>query len=86
MFGNTTSQFAQCPKCSSKIAQEVRFTWWGGALGPKLFNHVKCQTCGKTYNGDTGKDNNMYIAIYFIVSAIALAVMFSAFGIFSYLK
>src|SRR2546423_12142955 len=33
------SAFAPCPACSSPDARKVTFTWWGGLLGPALFNH-----------------------------------------------
>ena len=46
--------FASCPQCKDTNAQLVKFTWWGGVLGPKLLSHVKCQSCGKKYNGKTG--------------------------------
>ena len=45
--------FAGCPFCGKSEAEKVGFTWWGGVLGPKLLNHVKCLGCGKKYNGKT---------------------------------
>jgi hypothetical protein len=51
-------------------AQPVRYTWWGGALGPKLFTHVKCGQCGEQYNGKTGGSNSRNIAIYLVVSSV----------------
>lgn len=60
-------QYAPCPSCRQSVAQKMSFTWWGGLLGPKLLTHVKCQACGKTYNGKTGKDNTTNIVIYFAV-------------------
>jgi uncharacterized protein (DUF983 family) len=62
--------FAPCPKCNNALAERVKFTWWGGVLGPKLLSHVKCGACGSKYNGKTGKDNTTGIAIYFVVVAI----------------
>jgi len=55
--------FASCPQCKDTNAQLVKFTWWGGVLGPKLLSHVKCQSCGKKYNGKTGGDNTTNIII-----------------------
>ncbi len=45
---------ANCPKCGSNSATKVGFTWWGGALGPRLFRVVKCGKCRAQYNGRTG--------------------------------
>lgn len=60
-------QYAACPNCGQSNATKVKYTWWGGALGPAMFNHVKCQNCGTQYNGRTGKSNQTSIIIYFIV-------------------
>lgn len=79
-------QFAQCPKCSASNAKKVGFTWWGGALGPMMFSHVKCQNCGKTYNGKTGKDNTTKIFIYVLVCIIIAFFVFAAIGFLNALK
>ena len=60
--------YAPCPKCGSTNATKVKFTWWGGALGPNMFAHVKCQNCGTEYNGKTGKSNQTNILIYFLAT------------------
>jgi len=68
-----------CPKCRGH-AEPVKFTWWGGVLGPKLLTHVKCQSCGHAYNGKSGKDNTAGIAIYFaVIAVLAFVVMFAIF-------
>ena len=73
--------YAPCPQCSNAAAQKMNFTWWGGILGPKLLTHVKCQACGKQYNGKTGKDNTTNIAIYFVVvGLICLGLVFVVFA------
>ena len=56
-----------CPNCGQADANKVGFTWWGGALGPRLFNHVKCNSCGSTYNAKSGDSNTTYIIIYSVV-------------------
>lgn len=61
------NEFAPCPACQSRTAQRLNFSWWGGALGPRLLTHVKCGGCGVTYNGKTGRSNNTAIAIYVVV-------------------
>lgn len=74
--------YAPCPKCSSASAEPVKFTWWGGVLGPKLLTHVKCGSCGTTYNGKSGKDNAVGILVYFAVVGLicfVLAVVAVAF-------
>ena len=63
-----TTQYAPCPNCGQSNAKKVRYTWWGGALGPNMFTHVKCQNCGTQYNGKTGKSNQTNIILYFAVS------------------
>lgn len=69
------SLYAPCPKCSGTQSTEVGFTWWGGVLGPKLLNHVKCQRCGTAYNGKSGKSNTTGIAIYSAVIALACFIL-----------
>jgi hypothetical protein len=68
-------QFAPCPNCRCTTATRVKYTMWGGVLGPKLLTHVKCAQCGSKYNGKTGKSNMGAIIIYTVVLfAIAVAV------------
>lgn len=82
------TNFAPCPFCHAARAEKVKFTWWGGLLGPKLLTHVKCLSCGKGYNGKTGKDNTTNIVIYAIVIAIILfffvVVLLAALGLLMY--
>ncbi len=78
----TQPQTAPCPKCGSTDAKKVSFTWWGGALGPRLFNLVKCNSCGTEYNGKTGKSNQQNMIIYMIVS---LLIVFCLCGGLSFL-
>jgi len=63
--------------------QPVKFTWWGGLLGPKMLSHVKCQQCGLAYNGKSGQSNTTGIVIYaivvnVIVFALVLVVVLAA--------
>ncbi len=68
-----------CPKCGAGDPKTLTFTWWGGALGPKLLSHVKCLNCGHKYNGKTGGDNTAGIAIYFaVVGILSFILMFVA--------
>jgi uncharacterized protein (DUF983 family) len=71
-----TNQYAPCPKCRSTGAELMKFTWWGGLLGPKILTHVKCPACGHTFNGKTGRDNTTGIVIYsVIVGVVALGLL-----------
>ncbi len=63
-------QYAPCPKCGSTDAKKVNYTWWGGVLGPRLFNLVKCNSCGMEYNGKTGKSNQTNMIIYLVASFV----------------
>lgn len=66
----TTTQYKSCPKCGSTSIEKVKFTWWGGALGPSMFAHVKCNNCGIQFNGKTGQSNQTNIVIYFLVTGL----------------
>ena len=66
----TTTQYKPCPKCGSTNVEKVKFTWWGGALGPSMFTHVKCNNCGTQFNGKTGQSNQTNIFIYFLVTGL----------------
>ena len=75
------TSYVPCPKCHG-AAEKLKFTWWGGILGPKILTHVKCLACGYKYNGKTGKDNTTGIIIYsvivFLLCMALLVVMVAA--------
>jgi hypothetical protein len=81
------TEFAPCPKCNNSAAERLKFTWWGGALGPKILTHVKCGACGMKYNGKTGRDNTTGIVVYSIiagvVSFVLLFIVVFAFAVLS---
>ena len=62
-----SSEYVPCPRCSRPGPEQMKFTWWGGLLGPVLFNHVKCHGCGLTYNGKSGQSNTNNIVIYSVI-------------------
>jgi transposase-like protein len=64
-----------CPQCGSKQIQKVSYTLWGGMIGPRLLNHVKCQDCKATFNGKTGQSNARAIGIYLVFTFIITAVL-----------
>ena len=80
------TNYAPCPKCRAVGADRMKFTWWGGLLGPKILTHVKCPQCGFGYNGKTGRENTTGIVIYSIVVGIVVfgfvVVLIAAMGIF----
>jgi rubredoxin len=72
---NVRFENAPCPKCASQKAKAIEFTWWGGLLGPRMLNHVKCTACGMAYNGKTGKSNRQAITIYTAVATVVAAFL-----------
>ena len=75
------TNYAPCPQCNNSNAQKLNFTWWGGAIGPRILTHVKCNTCGKKYNGKTGGDNTTNIIIYSVVVGVVCFILFFAFAV-----
>lgn len=71
---NVPIETAPCPRCGLDRAVPVGYSWWGGALGPKILNHVKCLHCSATFNSKTGKSNNVGITVYIVVSTILVAI------------
>ena len=65
-----TGEFVPCPRCARPDPEKLKFTWWGGMLGPRMLSHVKCSGCGLAYNGKTGQSNNTKITVYVIVTSI----------------
>jgi transposase-like protein len=65
-----------CPRCQSPNVNRPTFTWWGGALGPKLFSHAICKGCGFGFNFKTGKSNTGAITAYVAISTtIAIVIL-----------
>ena len=73
---NEFSNEAGCPKCGNTLVSPVKYTWWGGLLGPKLLHHTKCDSCGYRYNSKTRKSNTNAIIIY---SVVIFEVFFAVF-------
>jgi len=80
------TNYVPCPKCAG-AAEKLKFTWWGGILGPKILTHVKCTACGYKYNGKSGKDNTTGIIIYSAIVAVLclglVAAMFVGLAVLS---
>jgi len=69
-----------CPACGSSDVTPIRYTWWGGVLGPKLLHHTKCNACKHRYNSKTRGSNTTAIVIYSVVLFVLV------FGIMFYAK
>ncbi len=65
-----------CPKCGSVNITPVRYTWWGGIIGPRIMNHTKCQDCRYVYNKKSGESNNKNIVLYFVVIFVLTFAVF----------
>jgi hypothetical protein len=76
------TSYAPCPKCHSANAEKVKFSWWGGVLGPKMLTHVKCGNCGYKYNGKSGRDNTLGVVIYTMVVAGLGFIIFFVIALF----
>jgi len=70
------NEYVPCPNCGRLDIKKVGYTWWGGAMGPKMFNHVRCNHCGTTYNGKTGASNTMMILLYNLVVIIVVVFIY----------
>lgn len=62
--------YQACYNCGETNHTKVTFSFWGGMLGPKLLNHVKCNNCNTTYNGKTGQSNKQAITLYLVISLV----------------
>ena len=69
------ANYKPCPECNSANVNQMSFTWWGGLIGPKVLSHVKCDDCGKQFNGKTGNDNTVGIVIYTVVVGLIVLVL-----------
>jgi transposase-like protein len=61
---------AKCPNCGHQSASKVGFTWWGGAVAPRVFHVVKCHQCARQYNGRTGGSLTRVIVIYQLAAVL----------------
>ena len=68
-------EWAECPSCGACDATRVRWTWWGGLVGPMIINTVRCNDCGTKYNGVHGDSNTTRIVIYTVVAGLISLVI-----------
>lgn len=64
-----------CPQCGQVTGKRIRYTWWGGAVGPALMSLTRCQACGFQFNAKTGLSTKKAILVYNLV-AVGIAVLF----------
>jgi len=58
----------KCPKCgSAEPGVPVKFTIWGGLIGPRMLHHVACPKCGAKYNGRSGQSNTRNITLFICI-------------------
>jgi hypothetical protein len=77
------SGFEPCPYCKTDKAQRIRFTPWGGVIGPALLSLVKCAGCGGHFNGRSGRCVKGAIKLYTLTMLMALVVLM-AFIMYSF--
>ncbi len=79
----TPTTVPPCPKCGDiRNRTQVRFTFWGGAIGPALVNHTLCNSCRTTFNGKTGKSNKNIIRYGFLLPTIIGLLVVVALAIY----
>ena len=64
-----------CPYCQGEAAKPVRFTAWGGVIGPFMLSLVKCRDCGEHFNGKNGRCVKKAIRLYTMTTLVLLAVL-----------
>lgn len=69
-----------CPRCGSTNVKPVKFSWWGGALGPRIISLVRCESCKLQYKGKTGESAKQFIIGYTVVVGIISLVVFALFA------
>src|SRR5215467_8926466 len=70
------SAVPHCRKCGHSAATKAKFTWWGGALGPRLFHVVRCDRCRTQYNGKTRGSLTTTIIVYQVVALAVFGAIF----------
>jgi hypothetical protein len=68
-------QTLPCPYCSHAGATTVKFTPWGGVVGPLVLSLVKCDQCDRQFNGRSGRKVEKAIRVYTWTTLLVLAVV-----------
>lgn len=68
-----------CPFCESEHVKRVNYTFWGGVIGPRIFNLHRCEDCNAQYNAKTGQRlAPMKIALY-LAGVVVITVLIAFF-------
>jgi hypothetical protein len=67
--------YKACPHCQHAAATRVRFTPWGGVIGPFVLNLVKCSACGSQFNGKSGRCVKSAIKLYTLTTLLVLITL-----------
>jgi hypothetical protein len=74
-----------CPACGASDARRVRWTSWGGFLGPFLFSLVCCLGCGTRYGSRTGQVEKhaakSYLRVLGPLALLLTAAVFAAIAL-----
>jgi len=66
------TEYVPCPRCGTRGAERVVFTFWGSFYGPALLTHVQCPKCHYKYNGKTGRSNVIPAIIFVLVPLLLI--------------
>lgn len=64
-----------CPCCGTTAVQQLKYTLWGGTLGPRILGLVRCRACALTFRGRNGRKAGTAIAIYCVASVLLTALI-----------
>jgi|GEM_PF-892754 len=65
----------RCPYCQHDRSRKVRFTPWGGVLGPAIMRVVACAQCGQQFSGRNGSKIEGHRRVYSIIMIVMLALL-----------
>jgi transcription elongation factor Elf1 len=65
-YANVTN----CPRCGCPYIDEVRYTWWGGVLGPSMMSLMNCRNCKLKFNAKTMRDASTAITVYAVIACV----------------
>ncbi|MFI5385826.1 MAG: hypothetical protein ACHQ50_06865 [Fimbriimonadales bacterium] len=57
------------------MTRKIKFSWWGGVVGPGIMNLMKCESCGCQFNGKTGRPALKAIVAYNVVIYLLMLVV-----------
>jgi DNA-directed RNA polymerase subunit RPC12/RpoP len=73
-------EWAECPNCGACDATKLSYTWWGGFIGPRFINTVRCNECRTAYNGIHGDYNTTRILLYNVVILLVFVLPLAICG------